>query len=481
MEGYWVGRAQSTSVEGHTGLCVPHLNLPHAAVPWSFRQPRASYFGLHTIKPESLIVHPTNLDPCHHHPTKMADEPEHQDELALTEPAVKKVKKIIKRKKRPARPQIDPALIKSEPPPQTGTTFNIWYNKWSGGDREDKYASQKAAKGRCNVAKDTGYTKADKVSGSYFCLFFARGICKSLRLRPLGCPCFPRGIICSRTVFITGPKGQDCEYLHRLPTIHDLFNPNVDCFGRDKFSDYRDDMGGVGSFMRQNRTIYVGRIHVSDDIEEIVARHFAEWGEVERIRVLNTRGVAFITYSNEANAQFAKEAMAHQSLDHSEILNVRWATADPNPMAQAREARRIEEQAAEAVRRALPEEFVAEIEGRDPEARKRRKLESSYGLEGYEAPDEVHFARGENAVNPRAREGYGEQMDLEQQQRLMLESGEAEAQAAADETQRQLEENGIFSSSTLAALKSAQVAVASKEKKAPAGPLVSYDSDDDSD
>lgn len=218
---------------------------------------------------------------------------------------------------------------------------------------------------------------------------------------------------------------------------------------------------------------------MSDDIEEIVARHFAEWGEVERVRVLNTRGVAFITYSNEANAQFAKEAMAHQALDHSEILNVRWATADPNPMAQAREARAIEEQAAEAIRRALPEEFIAEIEGRDPEARKRRKIESSYGLEGYEAPDEVHFARGANAVNPRGRQDDGE---LEQQQRLMLESGEAEAQAAADETQRQMEHSGIFSSSTLAALNAARVAVASKEKeKATKGPLVAYDSDDDSD
>ena len=61
-----------------------------------------------------------------------------------------------------------------------------------------------------------------------------------------------------------------------------MFQPNVDCFGRDKFSDFRDDMGGVGSFMRQNRTIYVGRIHVTDDIEEIVARHFAEWGQIER-------------------------------------------------------------------------------------------------------------------------------------------------------------------------------------------------------
>jgi hypothetical protein len=42
-------------------------------------------------------------------------------------PAPKKVKKII-RKKRPARPQVDSDFIKSEPPPQTGTIFNIWYN-----------------------------------------------------------------------------------------------------------------------------------------------------------------------------------------------------------------------------------------------------------------------------------------------------------------------------------------------------------------
>ena len=173
------------------------------------------------------------------------------------EPTEKKTitKKILKRKRRPARPQVDPSTVTSEPPPQTGTIFNIWYNKWSGGDREDKYLSKHAAAGRCNIAKDSGYTRADKVPGSYFCLFFARGLC---------------------------PKGHECEYLHRLPTLHDLFNPNIDCFGRDKHSDYRDDMGGVGSFMRQNRTLYVGRIHVRDDIEEVVARHFAEWGQIDR-------------------------------------------------------------------------------------------------------------------------------------------------------------------------------------------------------
>jgi hypothetical protein len=51
--------------------------------------------------------------------------------------------------------------------------------------------------------------------------------------------------------------------LTKPATIHDLFNPNVDAFGRDKHSDYKEDMSGVGSFMRQNRTLYVGRIHVT--------------------------------------------------------------------------------------------------------------------------------------------------------------------------------------------------------------------------
>jgi len=222
---------------------------------------------------------------------------------------VKKTKKIIRRKKRPARTQVDPSFVKSEPPPQTGTIFNIWYAKWSGGDRGDQQDLNTPAPGRCNIARDSGYTRADKVPGSFFCRKLFDSLTK----------CTEK-LTHSRLVFFaygTCFKGPECEYLHRLPTIHDLFNPNVDCFGRDKHSDYRDDMGGVGSFTRQNRTLYVGRIHVTDDIEEVVARHFAEWGQIERIRVLTGRGVAFVTYSNEANAQFAKEAMSHQSLDNN--------------------------------------------------------------------------------------------------------------------------------------------------------------------
>ncbi|KAL8772627.1 MAG: hypothetical protein Q9209_002288 [Squamulea sp. 1 TL-2023] len=402
--------------------------------------------------PSSDVQEPISPLPTSRQPTS-TDLTTTNNTTALSEPvdpAAKKTKKIIRKKRRPARPQVEAGTFKSEPPPQTGTIFNIWYNKWSGGDREDKYLSKTAAPSRCDVGRDSGYTRGDKIVGSYFCLFFARGLC---------------------------PRGHECEYLHRLPGIHDLFNPNVDCFGRDKYSDYRDDMGGVGSFMRQNRTLYVGRIHVTDDIEEIVARHFAEWGQVERIRVLTARGVAFVTYSNEANSQFAKEAMAHQALDHSEVLNVRWATMDPNPLAQKREARKIEEQAAEAVRRALPEEFVREIEGRDPEAKKRKRIEGGFGLEGYEAPDEIWYAKSRQIENgDMALEGSTEG------QPMLIEN--APVTAANNSSGGG---GGILSSSTLAALQSYSTQNGGKAVRAAApapastGPLVGYGSDDDSD
>ncbi|TIA64233.1 pre-mRNA-splicing factor cwc2 [Aureobasidium pullulans] len=364
-----------------------------------------------------------------------------------------------KKKRRPARVQQEG--FQSERPAQTGTIFNIWYNKWSGGDREDAYSSKQQAKGRCNVALDSGYTQADSIAGSYFCLFFARGLC---------------------------PKGQDCEYLHRLPNsrvekeggLGDIFPSNVDCFGRDKFSDYRDDMGGVGSFMRVNRTLYVGRIHTSDDIEEVVARHFQEWGQIERVRVLPARGVAFVTYVHLANAEFAKEAMAHQPLDNNETLNVRWATVDPNPQAQKREVRMIEEQAADAIRRALPAEYVAEIEGRGEgweEARKRRKVEGTFGLAGYEASDEVWYA------SEKARLGAPQEAYLLEAGDLQDEDEEG-APLRIEDMKRQEAPSGILGGSTLSALKgftAGSGGAASKAADKPAGPLVGYGSDDDSD
>lgn len=39
--------------------------------------------------------------------------------------------------------------------------------------------------------------------------------------------------------------------------------------------------------------------------------------------ILYNRGIGFVSYESEHNASFAKEAMANQSMDMDEILNVR--------------------------------------------------------------------------------------------------------------------------------------------------------------
>lgn len=220
-------------------------------------------------------------------------------------------------KKKPARLQVDPDSIPDDDkPPQTGSSFNIWFLKWSGGDSSRR--SYIKLNFRVNIDKDAGYTKAG--SKSSICLFFARGCCY---------------------------RGRKCPYLHRLPVESDYFMPTQDCFGRDKTSEYRDDMDGVGSFNRVNTTLYVGGLLIGnnkkDNVENILTKHFQEFGSIEQIKVLYGKSCAFVTYKLESSAQFAKEAMQSQSLDNNEILNIRWANEDPDAEAQLKRKRNLQE------------------------------------------------------------------------------------------------------------------------------------------
>jgi hypothetical protein len=74
--------------------------------------------------------------------------------------------------------------------------------------------------------------------------------------------------------------------------------------------------------------------------------------------VLQYRSVAFVTYVHEVHAQFAKEAMACQSMDNDEILNVRWATEDPNPVQKVAEQDRLEQMGQEAIRARMAPQIV---------------------------------------------------------------------------------------------------------------------------
>ena len=96
------------------------------------------------------------------------------------------------------------------------------------------------------------------------------------------------------------PYGWECEYRHTLPGPEEVFpDSSKDCFAREKFADYRDDMGGVGSFNRMNRTLYVGRIKESAtgaETEEVVVRHFREWGTIERGASLSLFSLCIVAF-----------------------------------------------------------------------------------------------------------------------------------------------------------------------------------------
>lgn len=217
--------------------------------------------------------------------------------------------------KRPARKQIKE--FKHYTPVNSGD-YNIWYHRYSGYE----YRETRRDRGtltRCNIERDAGKTRADK--NSPLCIHFALGNCA---------------------------KGHECMYRHTLPTDNDERRVGIthDVFGRERFKTDRDDMGGVGSFSRENRTLYIGGLKPEIPVrtyEQIMRKHFGEWGDLEYVRVLPVRGIGFVRYRLRTAAEFAKVAMADQSLDDDESLNVRWAHPDPNPVAKA-----VDEQAEQA-------------------------------------------------------------------------------------------------------------------------------------
>jgi hypothetical protein len=90
----------------------------------------------------------------------------------------------------------------------------------------------------------------------------------------------------------------------------------------------------VGSFTVDSRTIYIGGIKKVPgfDVYTALAEQFGAFGEVEHINVIHRKSIAFVRYRFRANAEFGRVAMSNQNLGNGEILNVRWAYDDPNPI-----------------------------------------------------------------------------------------------------------------------------------------------------
>eukprot|EP01122_Echinamoeba_exundans_P017315 TRINITY_DN9099_c0_g1_i1.p1 TRINITY_DN9099_c0_g1~~TRINITY_DN9099_c0_g1_i1.p1 ORF type:complete len:371 (-),score=54.18 TRINITY_DN9099_c0_g1_i1:31-1143(-) len=250
-------------------------------------------------------------------------------------------------KKKPARKQADEVDKSLDMNP--GGIYNIWYHKTLGDysswreRREAKLAT--ATKYRCDPSRDSGETKAKK--DAQFCLYFARGKCV---------------------------HGSNCTFLHRIPTEEDerRVGLGVDAFGRERHRTDREDMGGVGSFERNNKTLYIGglKLRPGFDTEAEIKRQFGAFGEIDLINVIPSKSIAFVRYKLRLCAEFAKEAMGDQSIDGNEVLNVRWANADPNPIAQERDKIDTLVQAADAVQAKYPDlwqQEVALLQGQYPQ------------------------------------------------------------------------------------------------------------------
>ncbi|GIX65263.1 pre-mRNA splicing complex subunit [Babesia caballi] len=215
---------------------------------------------------------------------------------------------------RPARQQIKE--FEGNAYIQGSEEYNIWYNKWSG-ERTNTVngrASLMPAMYKCDPERDTGYTRAsakntlDDSGTKYCCLFFAKGCCT---------------------------MGAKCNYMHRVPTVEDEFflDSGVDIFGRERHAKHRDDMSGVGSFMTDCKSLFVGDVFPDnaeynpvDNLKAVLTEEFGRFGKVVELSLVPSKGIAFVTYESRVIAEFAKVAMASQPLgNYSTALNVKWA------------------------------------------------------------------------------------------------------------------------------------------------------------
>lgn len=60
-----------------------------------------------------------------------------------------------------------------------------------------------------------------------------------------------------------------------------------DVFGRERHRLHKDDMGGVGTFDKECRTLYVGGLAHRTKLEKLLWIEFGEWGEIEVHGIFN--------------------------------------------------------------------------------------------------------------------------------------------------------------------------------------------------
>lgn len=222
--------------------------------------------------------------------------------------------------------------------------FNVWFGKFYN-DRFEKKLREPASY-QCCPDRDSGWTQADLPGAEHgvFCWFFAQGCCHS---------------------------GSNCTYHHHVPTKQDSDALDVvhDIFGREKHASHRDDMGGVGSFNSDCLTLFVGDLcfdrstaNPVQTLDEEIRQKFGLWGPVDDVRIIPSKGIAFVRYLYRAAAEFALVAMKSQKLGLSPVITVKWASENPDPRDAKRRRREMLEKVDEAAGQKLASLGLSPVE-----------------------------------------------------------------------------------------------------------------------
>jgi hypothetical protein len=84
-------------------------------------------------------------------------------------------------------------------------------------------------------------------------------------------------------------------FLHRAPRQEDEDKLSItsDIFGRDRHDDDRQDMGGVGTFNRENTSLYVnGLVRPKAGwkaLDGIVRKHFGACGDLRSVKIFGDK------------------------------------------------------------------------------------------------------------------------------------------------------------------------------------------------
>ena len=162
---------------------------------------------------------------------KSNEESKQQSENSINKGQSEVSEQAIVYLQRPARKQVEKSLAEDYQYKEGDQEYNIWYDKYQG---DQVMKDKEAALTRCDPETDSGYTRADKFDKhqAYVCLHFARGCC------------------C---------EGANCKFYHRVPSLQECkgIDQSRDVFGRLRHAQLRDDMGGIGSFMKEIRSLYI--------------------------------------------------------------------------------------------------------------------------------------------------------------------------------------------------------------------------------